>query len=100
MVPAFTPIYAIFDGTITNVNFYEDVPFIWGYRFTLVGTNEAFYTHLDRSIYKSGTKVKKGDLIGYIGQPPIPDYKWSTHLHIGLRSGNLSTYLKNDGQII
>ena len=100
MVPAFTPIYAIFDGIITNVNFYEDVPFIWGYRFTLVGTNEAFYTHLDRSIYKSGTKVKKGDLIGYIGQPPIPDYKWSTHLHIGLRSGNLSTYLKNDGQII
>jgi murein DD-endopeptidase MepM/ murein hydrolase activator NlpD len=100
MVPAFTPVYAIFEGTITNVNFYEDVPFIWGYRFTLVGTNEAFYTHLDRSIYKSGTKVKKGDLIGYIGQPPIPDYKWSTHLHIGLRSGNLYTYLKNDGQII
>ena len=100
MVPAFTPVYAIFDGTVTNVNFYEDVPFVWGYRFTLVGPNQAFYTHLDRSIYKSGTKVKKGDLLGYVGQPPRPDYQWSTHLHIGLVTGNLSTYLKNDGQII
>ena len=100
MVPAFTPVYAIFDGTITNVNFYEDVPFIWGYRFTLSGPNQAFYTHLDRSIYPSGTKVKKGDLIAYIGQPPKPDYAWSPHLHIGLKSGNLSTYIKSDGQII
>ena len=100
MVPAFTPVYAIFDGTITKVSFYEDVPFIWGYRFTLSGANNAaFYTHLDRVVPASGTAVKKGQLLGYIGQPPS-EYAWSPHLHIGLREGVLSTYLTDNGTII
>lgn len=100
MVAAFTPVYAIYDGTITNVNFYEEIPYVWGYRFTLVGAdNQAFYTHLDRSIYSTGTKVKKGQLLGYVGQPPKPDYQWSPHLHIALYKGDLIPYLTDDGTI-
>jgi murein DD-endopeptidase MepM/ murein hydrolase activator NlpD len=98
MTPAFTPIYAIFDGSISNINYYELVPYIWGLRFTLVGQNQAFYTHLDRVIPSNGQKVSKGDLLGYVGQPPA-DFGWQTHLHIGLQTGVLSSYIENDGKI-
>jgi murein DD-endopeptidase MepM/ murein hydrolase activator NlpD len=100
MVPAFTPIYAIFEGSVTNINYLEQGTFIWGYRFTLVGAKDsAFYTHLDRVTVSNGTKVKKGDLLGFVGQPPS-EFKWSTHLHIALQKGKLSEFLGSGGQII
>jgi murein DD-endopeptidase MepM/ murein hydrolase activator NlpD len=97
-VPAFTPVYALFDGKVENINFYEKVPFIWGYRFTLYGKTQAFYTHLDSVVAKGA--VKKGDLVGYVGQPPTPDYSWAPHLHIALKEGELSTYLDATGKLI
>jgi murein DD-endopeptidase MepM/ murein hydrolase activator NlpD len=99
MVPAFTPVYAIYDGSVTNINYYEEGIFIWGWRFTLIGSNSAFYTHLDRVVPKEGASVKKGDLLGFVGKPP-PEFRWSPHLHIALQSGKLSTYISNDGKII
>lgn len=97
-VPAFTPVYALFDGKVENINFYETVPYIWGYRFTLWGKTEVFYTHLDSVVAKGA--VKKGDLLGYVGKPPRPDYAWDTHLHIALKEGKLSTYLDATGKLI
>ena len=97
-VPAFTPVYALFDGKVENINFYETVPYIWGYRFTLWGKTQVFYTHLDSVVAKGA--VKKGDLLGYVGQPPKPDYAWDTHLHIALKEGKLSTYLDATGALI
>ena len=97
-VPAFTPVYALFDGKVENINFYELVPYIWGYRFTLWGKTQVFYTHLDSVVAKGA--VKKGDLLGYVGQPPKPDYAWDTHLHIALKEGKLSTYLDATGALI
>ena len=98
IVSKFTPVYAIFSGTVNNVNYLEKIPYYWGFRFTLVGLNEAFYTHLDRVVVASGTKVNKGDLLGYVGQPPS-EYTWSPHLHIALKTGELSTYITSDGKI-
>jgi len=98
IVSKFTPVYAIFSGTVTNVNYLEKIPYYWGFRFTLVGPNEAFYTHLDRVVVTSGTKVNKGDLLGYVGQPPS-EYTWSPHLHIALKTEELSTYISSDGKI-
>ena len=97
-VPAFTPVYALFDGKVENINFYELVPYIWGYRFTLWGKTQVFYTHLDSVVAKGA--VKKGDLVGYVGQPPTPDYSWAPHLHIALKEGKLSTYLDATGKLI
>jgi murein DD-endopeptidase MepM/ murein hydrolase activator NlpD/aspartokinase len=97
-VPAFTPVYALFDGKVENINFYETVPYIWGYRFTLWGKTQVFYTHLDSVVARGA--VKKGDLLGYVGQPPRPDYAWDTHLHIALKEGKLSTYLDATGALI
>ena len=77
---------------------YEKIPFIWGYRFTLWGKTEVFYTHLDSVVAKGA--VKKGDLLGYVGQPPPADYAWATHLHIALKEGKLSTYLDATGKLI
>jgi len=100
-VPAYTPVYALFDGTISGINFYEVVPYIWGYRFTLNGSKtNSWYTHLDSVVAKDGQSVKKGDLLGYVGQPPRPDYAWDTHLHIALKEGVLSTYLDSTGKLI
>jgi murein DD-endopeptidase MepM/ murein hydrolase activator NlpD len=97
-VPAFTPVYALFDGKVENINFYEKVPLIWGYRFTLFGNTQAFYTHLDVVVKKGA--VKKGDLLGYVGQPPSADYSWPPHLHIALKEGVLSTYLDGTGKLL
>jgi hypothetical protein len=100
-VPAYTPVYALFDGTISGINFYEVVPYIWGYRFTLNGSKtNSWYTHLDSVVAKDGQSVKKGDLLGYVGQPPRPDYAWDTHLHIALKDGVLSTYLDSTGKLL
>jgi len=96
-----TPVYAIFDGNISKVNFYESVPYIWGYRFTLnARTNNSFYTHLDSVVVKEGQSVKKGELLGYVGQPPRPDYSWDPHLHIALETGVISTYIDSKGTIL
>lgn len=52
------------------------------------GKPDVFYTHLDTNL-KVGDKVKEGDVIGtLIAMGGIP-----THVHIGLESGNLATYV-------
>jgi murein DD-endopeptidase MepM/ murein hydrolase activator NlpD len=52
------------------------------------GKPNVFYTHIETNL-KSGDSVKEGDVIG-----TIMDMGGITpHLHIGLESGNLSTYV-------
>jgi hypothetical protein len=96
----FTPVYAIFDGEIYNVNYYAEGTYVWGWRFTLLGGKDnAWYTHLDRVIKRDGEKVKRGDLLGFVGKPP-ERFTWPTHLHIALQYGKLSTYLGSGGKIL
>jgi len=99
-----TPLYAIADGTVSNVGFYENGVTVWGYKFTLVSSNNSFFfTHLDSVTVSAGTSVKKGDLVGYIGQWPstYPSRLQSyPHLHIGLKTGKLSTYIDNTGKLL
>jgi hypothetical protein len=103
-VAAGTPVYAIADGTVSNVGFYENGNTVWGYKFTLVSSNNSFFlTHLDSVVVSAGTSVKKGDLVGYIGQWPstYPSRLQSyPHLHIGLKTGKLSTYIDNTGKLL
>ena len=91
-----TPIYAISDGQITgNFGFTSNGSTVWGRRLTLTfkgGKNAAFYTHMGKYAkgIKPGAKVKKGQLIGFVGDPP----GFASHLHIGLEHGDLFDYVQ------
>jgi murein DD-endopeptidase MepM/ murein hydrolase activator NlpD len=103
-VAAGTPVYAIADGTVSDVKFSENKNTVWGYKLTLTSSNNTFfYTHLDSVVVSGGTKVKKGDLVAYVGQWPS-DYAVRLqnypHLHIGLKTGTLLTYIDNTGKLL
>jgi murein DD-endopeptidase MepM/ murein hydrolase activator NlpD len=82
-----TPILATQDGTIGKI--YKNQsgePALKGIQVHLgTADNEWFYTHLSKmaSGMKVGTRVKKGQVIGYSG-----DANGSGHLHIGVKNGN------------
>lgn len=87
-VKAGTPILATQDGVIskTFVRSLDPKSRFSGYQVHLgTGDNEWFYTHLSRlaSGIKAGTRVKKGQVIGYGGSANGVD-----HLHIGVKNGN------------
>jgi len=98
-----TPVYAIVDGSISNVYFAENSDTVWGWAFTLKGaTSSFFYCHLDHVVVAGGTTVKRGDLVGYIGQWP-DDYislRNYPHLHIGVQVGKLRNYVDATGRFI
>lgn len=83
-----TPILATQDGVIgkTFVRTLDPSSRFSGYQVHLnTGDNEWFYTHLSRLAkgIKAGTKVKKGQVIGYGGAANGVD-----HLHLGVKNGN------------
>jgi murein DD-endopeptidase MepM/ murein hydrolase activator NlpD len=96
MAPPGTPVYAIADGRISpsaGFGFHSNGSTVWGRRFTLeFKGNAAFYTHLGRYAkgIKPGARVKKGQLLGYLGDPP----GFPSHLHIGLMHGDLMDYMR------
>jgi len=103
-VAAGTPVYAIADGTISNVKFSENNNTVWGYSLTIGSSNNTFfYTHLDSVVVPAGTNVKKGDLVAYVGQWPSnysSRLQGYPHLHIGLKTGKLLTYIDNTGKLL
>lgn len=103
VVPAGTPVYALTDGTVSGIGFYENRNTVWGYKFTLTGaSNSFFYTHLDSVVVANGASVTKGQLLGYVGQWPSDYVRLSTfsHLHLGVKTGTLKTYVDNTGKLL
>lgn len=87
--PVGTPVFAVGDGQLVG-NFgpnNSSNPKVYGSRLTLsTGDNEYFYTHLKGTApgLSSGARVKKGQLLGWIGAANgIPP-----HLHFGAMKGN------------
>ena len=74
-----TPVYAIYDGTVTRATNYSgygkciDIAHKSGY--------SSRYAHLSRFAVRSGSKVKKGQLIGYSGSSGVST---GPHLHLEL----------------
>jgi murein DD-endopeptidase MepM/ murein hydrolase activator NlpD len=95
MAPAGTPVYSLVDGVIdpnAGFGFSSNGNTVWGHRLTITGAGNAFfYTHLGGFApgIKRGARVKRGQLIGWLGSPP----GFPSHLHIGLQHGDLSDYL-------
>ena len=103
-VPAGTPVYAIVDGNVSGIRLTDNRITVWGYQLTLTSPNNAFYyTHLDSTVVSNNANVKKGDLLGYIGQWPsyfpvrLQNFP---HLHIGLKTGIISTYIDETGKFL
>jgi murein DD-endopeptidase MepM/ murein hydrolase activator NlpD len=87
-VPTGTPVVATQDGTINKVyaKTLDPSSRFAGYQVHLGGgSNEWFYTHLSRMAkgMTPGTKVKKGQVIGYSGAA-----NGASHLHLGVEFGN------------
>ena len=74
-----TPVYAIYDGVVTRATSYSgygkcvDIAHKSGY--------SSRYAHLSRFAVRSGSKVKKGQLIGYSGSSGVST---GPHLHLEL----------------
>ncbi|MDR2645721.1 MAG: M23 family metallopeptidase [Holosporaceae bacterium] len=81
--PYGTPVYAIFDGIVTRASPYYgygncvDVRHASGY--------SSRYGHLSRYAVRCGTRVKKNQLIGYIGASGTST---GSHLHLELAKNN------------
>jgi murein DD-endopeptidase MepM/ murein hydrolase activator NlpD len=86
--PNGTPILATQDGVINKVfvRTLDPSSQFAGYQVHLgTGDNEWFYTHMSRLAkgVKPGSKVKKGQVIGYNGSA-----NGVAHLHLGVKNGN------------
>lgn len=83
-----TPIYSVMDGTIVNIGWNE----YGGWRISIkVDDNTQFYyAHLSGYAdgVKKGATVKKGQLLGYVGNtgygPVGTEGKFEPHLHFGI----------------
>ncbi len=94
--PKGTPIYATGDGTVKKVKrsrrgYGNIVKIDHGYGY------QTFYAHMDRFIVKRGQKVKRGDIIGFVGSTGTST---APHLHYEViknkRKVNPVNYYFND----
>ncbi|MCR2822047.1 LysM peptidoglycan-binding domain-containing protein [Lederbergia panacisoli] len=92
MAPMGTPIYSVTNGVITNFGWNE----LGGWRVS-IATSEGYYlyyAHMSKYAPKmaKGVTVKKGQLIGYVGNtgygPSGTSGKFDTHLHFGMYDKN------------
>lgn len=92
MAPKGTKIYSATDGKIVNFGWSE----LGGWRIS-IKTSEGYhlyYAHMSKYAkdMKMGTAIKKGQLIGYVGNtgygPEGTSGKFETHLHVGLYDAN------------
>ena len=76
-----TPIYAVFDGTIVTKK--KDSGFGNWIQISHSGSIQTEYAHMSKfkSGLSKGDKVKKGELIGYVGSTGIST---GPHLHLGV----------------
>ena len=100
MAPAGTAVYSLTDGKVIKTGgSLVRKKTVWGLSVNVqTGDNEFFYTHLDKLGPKIqvGSEIKKGDLIGYIG---TAGDGWPEHVHIGIKSGDISNYMDKSGNI-
>jgi murein DD-endopeptidase MepM/ murein hydrolase activator NlpD len=84
-----TPVYAPENGYISKAGFSDNGKTVWGYSVTI--GDQIFMTHLGQLApgIKPGKRVRKGQIIGWIGNSG----RFAPHLHIGLRMGDIAKYL-------
>ena len=81
--PIGTPIYATGDGTIEKIKRSRSKKDYGNYILINHGYDyQSFYAHLDKVLVSKGQKVKRGDLIGHVGNT---GKSTAPHLHYEIR---------------
>ncbi len=81
--PIGTPVYATGDGTIEKIKRSRSKKDYGNYILINHGYDyQSFYAHLDKVLVSKGRKVKRGDLIGYVGNT---GKSTAPHLHYEVR---------------
>lgn len=86
-----TPVVACFDGEIANA--VTGLGSDYGRQIFLYNgavKKTAHYAHLQKVIVAVGTKVKKGQLIGYSGASGKSENTYAAHLHFGIAKGRVT----------
>jgi murein DD-endopeptidase MepM/ murein hydrolase activator NlpD len=86
------PIVSVGNGKIKNIGWNE----LGGWRIGITGDDDIYYyyAHLDsyEKIFQIGEKIKKGDILGYVGNtgygPEGTSGKFVDHLHFGMYEKN------------
>jgi murein DD-endopeptidase MepM/ murein hydrolase activator NlpD len=78
--PRGTPIVASRSGTVMVANGSDEWGYSWGYYVSIYhdSTYSTLYAHMSSVAVSAGQKVKKGDIIGYVGNT---GYSFGNHLH-------------------
>lgn len=95
-----TPVYSAYDGEIINFGWNQ----YGGYRVTVRvnSTTVFYYAHLSKYApgLGKGSKVKKGQLLGYVGNtgygPEGTEGKFEPHLHFGIYKTDRSSWYSID----
>jgi murein DD-endopeptidase MepM/ murein hydrolase activator NlpD len=97
-----TPVVAISDGIIVN----RDLTRIGGKTLWLKSTHHpwtAYYAHLDKQLVKEGQFVRKGQVIGTVGNTGNAR-NMPSHLHFGISPGkgwvNPLPYVKHSSKVV
>ena len=81
--PIGTPVYATGNGTVAKIKKSRSKKDYGNYILINHGYDyESFYAHLDKVLVSKGKKVKRGDLIGYVGNT---GKSTAPHLHYEVR---------------
>jgi len=102
--PIGTPVYAVAAGTLKSFNdygpdiIYVDGKKLFGISYTVKsdgkGVPSIYYAHLKNSPLKKGQHISCGQLVGYVMDFP----GGSSHLHIGVETGNVKQFINDDGK--
>lgn len=93
-IPVGSPVYAVDDGTISNVGYQGSTGVTAGWKLTLnTAGNSYWYGHLvTQPNVRDGQRVKKGQIIGRTGIA-----NGVAHLHIGVRVGDPERIFRKKG---
>lgn len=105
MAPIGTPVYALADGVAQTFSDYgrsiikTQGKKLYGQSFTVKsdgGLPDIYYTHLEGSPIKKGSKIRCGQFLGYIMDMPNSS---ADHVHIGVSKGDISQFLDSNGKL-
>ena len=105
MAPIGTPVYALADGVAQTFSDYgrsiikTQGKKLYGQSFTVKsdgGLPDVYYTHLEGSPIKKGSKIQCGQFLGYIMDMPNSS---ADHVHIGVSRGDISQFLDSNGKL-
>ena len=75
-------IYAITDGTVTNLHIYNGIPGCYSFQFKGKDGWQYYYTHMRKPAEQNGAKVKVGTKLAEVGERKCTGNGSYPHLHI------------------